>query len=95
MNQESKNSNSNINRYHESSEYLENRNTYNSAERSEELKKLSSNKFSAQDGQDMPTCPICGASMKRRTARYGPHAGQDFWGCSKYPNCKGIRNIDS
>lgn len=36
-------------------------------------------------------CPICGASMVRRTARKGKRAGSQFWGCSKYPSCKGTR----
>ncbi|RRU77049.1 hypothetical protein EGJ05_06615 [Stutzerimonas xanthomarina] len=37
-------------------------------------------------------CPSCGASMVRRTARKGRNAGKQFWGCSKYPACKGTRN---
>lgn len=39
-----------------------------------------------------PSCPKCGASMVRRTARKGVHAGNKFWGCSRYPSCKGSRN---
>ncbi|WP_316174387.1 hypothetical protein [Bradyrhizobium sp. SZCCHNRI1073] len=39
-----------------------------------------------------PTCPRCGASMRRRTARRGQHAGRGFWGCSRYPACTGTRN---
>jgi YVTN family beta-propeller protein len=38
-----------------------------------------------------PTCPICASAMKLRTARRGPDAGSKFWGCSRYPGCKGIR----
>jgi hypothetical protein len=38
-----------------------------------------------------PTCPICTSAMKLRTARRGPDAGSKFWGCSRYPGCKGIR----
>ncbi|UPT37840.1 topoisomerase DNA-binding C4 zinc finger domain-containing protein [Pseudomonas amygdali] len=37
------------------------------------------------------SCPVCGASMIRRTARKGKRAGTKFWGCSKYPSCKGTR----
>ncbi|QVN04501.1 topoisomerase DNA-binding C4 zinc finger domain-containing protein [Pseudomonas rhodesiae] len=37
-------------------------------------------------------CPSCGASMVRRTARNGKHAGRQFWGCSKFPACKGTRS---
>lgn len=36
-----------------------------------------------------PTCPACGAVMIRRTARQGPRAGLDFWGCSTFPACRG------
>jgi DNA-binding helix-hairpin-helix protein with protein kinase domain len=34
-----------------------------------------------------PSCPKCGSSMRRRSGRYG-----QFWGCSKYPKCRGTRN---
>ncbi|WP_269325479.1 topoisomerase DNA-binding C4 zinc finger domain-containing protein [Pseudomonas sp. Leaf59] len=37
-------------------------------------------------------CPSCGALMIRRTARKGKHAGRQFWGCSKFPVCKGTRS---
>lgn len=39
-----------------------------------------------------PTCPQCGSSMVRRTARRGPRPGRQFWGCSHYPACRGTRN---
>ncbi|MEI8242509.1 MAG: four helix bundle suffix domain-containing protein [bacterium] len=42
---------------------------------------------------ELPPCPLCGKPMRERMARTGPHAGQAFWGCSGYPECKGIRNI--
>lgn len=35
-------------------------------------------------------CPVCGAPMKLRKGPYGA-----FWGCSKYPTCKGVRKIRS
>lgn len=41
----------------------------------------------------IPTCPRCGARMVRRTARRGRNAGRQFWGCSRYPSCKGTHNI--
>lgn len=40
-----------------------------------------------------PQCPKCGSSMIRRTARRGRSTGQDFWGCSEYPRCRGTRSI--
>lgn len=37
-------------------------------------------------------CPMCGASMVRRIAKRGGKAGQAFWGCSRYPGCRGVRS---
>ena len=36
-----------------------------------------------------PPCPQCGSLMSLRTAKTGTNAGQNFWGCTQYPNCKG------
>jgi len=33
--------------------------------------------------------------MVARTARTGPRAGQQFWGCTAYPRCRNIVNVDS
>lgn len=38
-------------------------------------------------------CPLCGSSMVKRTARKGTNAGNEFWGCSKYPRCQGTINF--
>lgn len=38
-------------------------------------------------------CPVCSSGMILKRARRGVHAGGQFWGCSRYPSCKGIRNI--
>lgn len=40
-----------------------------------------------------PSCPICGSRMRYRTARRGARAGRPFWGCSRFPSCRGTRNI--
>lgn len=40
-----------------------------------------------------PACPQCNAPMIRRTARKGANAGNEFWGCSTYPTCRGVRNL--
>ena len=45
---------------------------------------------SAADGA--PQCPKCGKPMLRRTIQRGSRQGQQFWGCSDYPNCNGTRN---
>jgi restriction system protein len=42
----------------------------------------------------LPACPLCGKPMAMRTARKGGNAGSQFWGCSGYPKCKGVRPLD-
>lgn len=37
-----------------------------------------------------PLCPICSSEMIKRTARKGKNAGNTFWGCSQFPNCRGV-----
>ena len=37
-----------------------------------------------------PLCPICSREMILRTAKKGKNAGNTFWGCSQYPNCRGV-----
>ncbi len=44
---------------------------------------------------DYDYCQTCGAKAVLRTARVGKYAGRVFYGCSKYPACKGITNIES
>ncbi|HOW52747.1 MAG TPA: four helix bundle suffix domain-containing protein [bacterium] len=38
----------------------------------------------------IPACPKCGKAMVLRTAKTGKMAGKSFWGCSGYPECKGV-----
>ncbi|HEY0286985.1 MAG TPA: restriction endonuclease [Pseudomonas sp.] len=40
-----------------------------------------------------PACPHCRKQMVIRVARTGANAGGNFWGCSDYPKCRGIRAI--
>lgn len=42
--------------------------------------------------QTMPACPKCGSEMVRRTAKKGANAGNQFWGCSRFPTCTGVRS---
>jgi restriction system protein len=37
-------------------------------------------------------CPRCGSVMVRRVAKRGAKAGSAFWGCSRFPACRGARN---
>ena len=36
-----------------------------------------------------PKCPKCGAPMLQRTIKKGTHQGEQFWGCTNYPQCNG------
>jgi restriction system protein len=38
-----------------------------------------------------PVCPRCGSEMVIRQARQGANTGKSFWGCPKYPSCRGTR----
>lgn len=38
----------------------------------------------------IPACPTCSKPMVLRIAKTGKNAGQQFWGCSAYPDCKGV-----
>lgn len=40
---------------------------------------------------EMPRCPSCQSKMVLRTAKKGPNAGSQFWGCTEYPKCRGTR----
>lgn len=37
-------------------------------------------------------CPLCGSPMTRRVSRQGSNPGTAFWGCTRFPNCRGTRN---
>ncbi len=41
-----------------------------------------------------PACPRCSNPMSKRVARNGSNAGNEFWGCSAYPKCKGTRLME-
>ena len=38
-------------------------------------------------------CPKCGSPMVIRETKKGPYKGEQFWGCTKYPQCRGIVNV--
>jgi hypothetical protein len=44
-----------------------------------------------QNGENAPACPLCGSPMVLRTAKRGKRAGQRFWSCSRFPDCRGAR----
>jgi ssDNA-binding Zn-finger/Zn-ribbon topoisomerase 1 len=48
------------------------------------VKEIKQKKISEQ------ACPKCGSNMVIRTARKGVNAGNKFWGCTQFPQCKGV-----
>jgi four helix bundle suffix protein len=51
-------------------------------------------KQSNPSDEALPRCPRCGKPMALRTARKGEQPGSQFWGCSGYPECKGLLPLD-
>jgi restriction system protein len=44
-----------------------------------------------EEANATPACPICKSPMQLRKASRGASAGKAFWGCSRYPACRGTR----
>ena len=44
--------------------------------------------------QEAPRCPVCTKPMVQRTAKSGKNAGRTFWGCTGYPACTGVRELE-
>lgn len=40
-------------------------------------------------------CPRCNSPMVLRTAARGRYAGRQFWGCSTYPSCSAVINVEA
>lgn len=59
------------------------------------IKKIPSAGAAATDAVRVaiPTCPHCQRPMVKRVAKRGKSAGREFWGCSAYPACSGIRKL--
>jgi restriction system protein len=41
-----------------------------------------------------PSCPTCSNPMVKRIAKRGKNVGSQFWGCPRYPKCRGTRQLD-
>jgi len=58
--------------------------------------KTSSQHSAGESGRSNPlaaACPSCGQPMILRRSKRGANAGNQFWGCSTYPACKGTRRV--
>ncbi|MDD9815109.1 MAG: NERD domain-containing protein [Gammaproteobacteria bacterium] len=58
-------------------------------------KQAKAGNFDKKPGADSsPSCPVCGGGMVERQVRKGANKGKPFWGCPKYPKCRGMRSIN-
>ncbi|WP_226860267.1 topoisomerase DNA-binding C4 zinc finger domain-containing protein [Desulfoluna spongiiphila] len=46
-----------------------------------------------QPAQEVRTCPRCGGELILRTAKKGPNAGLQFYGCVSFPKCRHTEQI--
>ena len=46
------------------------------------------------ESSKLPLCPVCGKEMVKREAKKGKSAGKVFFGCSQFPKCRGVMEID-
>lgn len=46
-----------------------------------------------KDGSAPRLCPRCGRTMVLRTAKQGPGAGEQFWGCKGFPACRMVQKV--
>lgn len=56
------------------------------------LKVEKENVIKAENNEEL-ICPKCGSKLVVRTAKKGANAGNQFYGCSNYPNCKYTKNL--
>ena len=42
---------------------------------------------------DAPACPVCGERMTIKEAQRGRWAGSSFWGCPRFPACRGALDL--
>ena len=63
------------------------------AERSRKKKDQTDQSDRSEPTDLIPNCPLCAKPMVLRTAKTGRNEGRQFWGCSGYPDCKGVVNL--
>ncbi len=53
----------------------------------------SRNTDKATDLPSVPLCPMCNEHMVIRKAKRGSNIGSEFWGCTNFPVCRGVRKL--
>jgi hypothetical protein len=54
------------------------------------MQKVEAAKEALVKPEDLPACPKCGSPMVLRTVKKGEHKGKQFYGCSRFPKCRGM-----
>ena len=73
---------------------IENTVDYSAKYREELQTQIAERSNPATDAAKEPVCPLCGGKLIKRTARKGPGAGNQFYGCENYPRCRGVMNLE-
>jgi restriction system protein len=47
----------------------------------------------SESGDSIPSCPQCGKPMVLRTVKVGRNEGKQFWGCTGFPECRGVVKV--
>lgn len=68
--------------------------TVSDEQKARHVKILRRNKAPVAASATAPLCPRCDSPMVLRAAKRGVNAGSSFYGCTRYPACKGIRPVD-
>ena len=55
---------------------------------------VANTEFNDKEVKTNNICPLCGEDLVKRVAKTGYRAGKEFWGCSSFPKCRYIENID-
>lgn len=63
-------------------------------EKEAHIHKIQEKYYAPRDIEHENKCPVCGGKLILRTATKGSRAGKQFWGCSNYPKCKYVQNIE-
>jgi restriction system protein len=60
----------------------------------ERMKKRNQDRVDRPDSaHHIPAFPKCGKALALRTAKSGKNEGQQFWGCTAFPECKGTAKV--
>lgn len=63
-------------------------------EKKDDLNDNNKSESEVTEKEEFLICPVCGNKLVLRKARHGSNVGKNFYGCSNYPKCKYIRQIE-